>query len=139
MVTVAFSCRSSIESGRPTTMLLPTTATRLPESAISFIFSMHTTASAVHGAKPLVSPLNTFAILTGEIPSRSFAGSIIFSISCSLICFGSGRSIKIPSTDASALIAANSFLNASSEISPGNTFDSTSSPNDVSFFVAPFS
>ena len=120
-MTVAFSLRSSMDTGLPTTILLPTTVTLLPVNSISYAFNTSITASAVHGENPVVSPANTFAILIGEIPSKSFLGSIIFSISFSLIVRGSGLNNKIPVTSSSSLISLKAFLNASSLISCGKT------------------
>ena len=62
-----------MDSGFPITMLRPITAARFPSIEMLFAFSISITASAVQGAKPEGSPENTFAMFTGEIPSRSFA------------------------------------------------------------------
>lgn len=55
-------------------MLRPTIAALFPSIEMSYAFNTSITASAVHGANPVESPENTFAIFTGEMPSRSFSG-----------------------------------------------------------------
>ncbi len=62
-------------------MLRPTIAALFPSIEMSYAFNTSITASAVHGANPVESPENTFAIFTGEMPSRSFFGSIMASMS----------------------------------------------------------
>ena len=51
-------------------MLRPTIAALFPSIEMSYAFNTSITASAVHGANPVESPENTFAIFTGEMPSR---------------------------------------------------------------------
>ena len=128
IVTVAFSFNISMDSGRPTTMLRPTITARFPVIGRSNAFRTSITASAVHGANPSFSPANTFAVLTAQIPSRSFSGRIIASARFSLMCFGSGRNNRIPSIVSSSLIFWNSAKNSSSLISAGYAKDFDSIP-----------
>ena len=80
-------------NGRPTVTPLPSTATCLPLSEISYLRSSSTIPAGVHGTGDFISP-ETFRTnrprFTGCNPSASFAGSISSRSSRESIPTGSG-------------------------------------------------
>ena len=82
---------------------------------------------------------DTFARFIGDIPSRSFLGSILSSMLLSSSCFGRGRRSSIPSISSSLLILSNSAWNVSLSISPGNANVEHLNPTFSIFFTAPLS
>ena len=94
MVTVAFSCRSSIESGRPYNR--PSSYDCHPFARKARYRSFSACIPLPHRTRHKTARIAAEHLcdITGEIPSDRFAGSIIFQYPAPLICFGSGRSIK---------------------------------------------
>ena len=118
MVTVAFSSRRSLETGRPTILLRPMTTARLPlistPAALSILMIPFGVQGSTHSCF-----CHREATFRGWKPSTSFSFAIAAITLSSLICFGNGSCTRIPSTESSALRSAMRSSNSASAIVSG--------------------
>ena len=123
IVTVPFSCRSSIAIGLPTMLLRPMTTQFLP-SIVTPVERMSSMMPAgVHG-KNAKSPIMMRPTFSAWNASTSFFGSICSTMSASFKCFGSGDCTKMPLIFGSAFSFSISAKSSSCVVFSGRTCSS---------------